>query len=55
MLVQLHDGLLIEVPNSVPPEVIVPRIKAAAETEIEGLPLTVSASIGPNWQNLTKL
>jgi len=54
MLVQLHDGLLIEVPDSVPPEVIVPKIKAAAETEIEGLPLTVTASIGPTWHDLKK-
>jgi DNA polymerase I-like protein with 3'-5' exonuclease and polymerase domains len=55
MLVQLHDGLLIEVPNSISPEVLVPKVKAAAETEIEGLPLTVSASIGPTWHDLKKL
>lgn len=55
MLVQLHDGLLIEVPTSVPLGVIVPAVKAAAETEIEGLPLTVSVSHGPNWHDLTKV
>ncbi|OGS11987.1 MAG: hypothetical protein A2234_05020 [Elusimicrobia bacterium RIFOXYA2_FULL_58_8] len=55
MLVQLHDGLLIEVPNGISPEVLVPKVKAAAETEIEGLPLTVSASIGPTWHDLKKL
>jgi DNA polymerase I-like protein with 3'-5' exonuclease and polymerase domains len=55
MLVQLHDGLLIEVPNSISPEVIVPKVKASAETEIEGLPLTVSATIGPTWRDLKKL
>jgi DNA polymerase-1 len=55
MLVQLHDGLLLEIPDTVPLQEIVSAVKSALETEIIGLPLTVSASYGPNWHDLKKL
>lgn len=55
MLVQLHDGLLLEVPDTVPLKEILPELKDAMETEILGLPLTVSASWGHNWHDLKKL
>lgn len=55
MLVQLHDGLLLEVPEAVPLKEILPELKDAMETEILGLPLTVSASWGHNWHDLEKL
>jgi DNA polymerase-1 len=55
MLVQLHDGLLLEVPDTVPLKEILPELKDAMETEILGLPLTVSASWGPNWHDLTEV
>jgi DNA polymerase-1 len=52
MLVQLHDGLLLEIPDSVPPSEIVPIVKSAMESEVSGLPMTVSASWGKDWEHL---
>jgi DNA polymerase I-like protein with 3'-5' exonuclease and polymerase domains len=55
MLLQLHHGLLLEVPDSVQLEELVPAVKGAVESEIAGLPLTVSVSWGRDWQQLAKV
>jgi DNA polymerase-1 len=55
MLVQLHDGLLLEVPDPVPLKEVLPELREAMETEILGLPLTLSASWGHNWHDLKKV
>lgn len=54
MLLTLHDAVLVEVPDSVLEVQISATIRQAMETEIQGVPLTVTVSAGPNWGQLSK-
>lgn len=54
MLLTLHDAVLVEVPVSVPVAQISSAVRQAMETEIQGVPLTVSISVGPDWKQLSK-
>lgn len=54
MLLTLHDAVLVEVPAGVPMETAAAVVRKAMEMDFEGLRLTVTISVGPDWGHLSK-